>query len=381
MAKRGLGRGLGAIFGEDNPALLKHDRQDQATDRMDREAAPDRQKDDKTDAKKTGTGKAASGKAASLKDGHKKDTGSRSGVKGAAGYEKSSGSSAVKAPGVRDLGITKAETDKSPETEPALLRISKIEPNRSQPRKNFEEESLSELAESIKRFGVIQPLIVRKSGSVYKLIAGERRWRAARLAGLKEVPVIIRDFEDEDAAEIALIENIQREDLSPLEEARAYRELMDSYGLTQEALSEKVSKSRASIANSLRLLQLPEEVLELLEAGRLSFGHARCLITIEDKESLIGLAREIADKGLSVREAEKRAAALKRNAGRLKAEKQEAVTEEAERRHILIEALARELTDGLGTKVSIREGSKDRGRIEIEYYSLDELNRITDRLR
>ena len=353
MAKRGgLGRGLEAIF-EDAPS-----------------------------------------KASAAKEGAKTESGSDT-VKNEAKTSKRADKEKGRGPALKAgkgvLPVIKEDADKTSEDighDRRFVRISLIEPNRGQPRKSFDEESLSELAESIKRFGLLQPLIVRKTGFTYTIIAGERRWRAARLAGLKEVPVIIRDFADEDAAEIALIENIQREDLKPLEEALAYKELMESYGLTQEAVAEKVAKSRAAIANSLRLLQLPKEVQELISEGRLSAGHARCLITIEDRESLIKLAREIADKQLSVREAEKRAAALKKklkDSAEAKAEGEEALDEakraDNERIQILMEALERELTEGLETKVRIKSGGKEKGRIEIEYYSLDELDRLVKRLR
>ena len=259
-----------------------------------------------------------------------------------------------------------------------LIRISAIEPNRSQPRKNFDDEALSELADSIKRFGILQPLILQKQGRGYRIIAGERRWRAARLAGLKEVPAIIRELKKEDAAEIALIENIQREDLDPLEEARAYKELIEAYGLTQEEVAEKVSKSRAAVANSLRLLQLPETVLEILSAGGLSAGHARCLITLGDADIQLRLAKEIAEKGLSVRETERRAAAYKAQAEKKKEQKDEGLSDKDE---ILLRDLERQLCEGMSTKVHIRALNPNKGRIEIEYYSMDELNRIADMLR
>ena len=265
-----------------------------------------------------------------------------------------------------------------PQGEIQMIRISAVEPNKGQPRKSFDQESLSELADSIKRFGIIQPLILQKQGRGYRIIAGERRWRAARLAGLKEVPAIIRDLKKEDAAEIALIENIQREDLGPLEEAMAYKELVEAYGLTQEEVAEKVSKSRAAVANSLRLLQLPAEVLELLSNGSLSAGHARCLITIPDTKAQLLLAKEIAQKGLSVRETEKRAAAYKKQTEN---DKKKTGKKLSDKEELLLRDLEKQLCEGLNTRVHIRAASSQRGRIEIEYYSVDELNRISDLLR
>ena len=184
------------------------------------------------------------------------------------------------------------------------VKISMIEPNRSQPRKKFDEEALTELSESMKKFGVLQPLLVKKSGEFYEIIAGERRWRAAKLAGLKEIPVIIKEIEDKEAAEIAVIENIQREDLSPIEEALAYRRLITEFGLTQEEVAERVSKNRSTITNSLRLLNLDDRVRELLEEGKLSSGHARALLAVENRERQYELAMIIIEKGLNVRETE-----------------------------------------------------------------------------
>lgn len=345
MAKKALGRGLGAIFGGE----------------------------DISSAREQEKNKAASGGS-----GEPVKKQSKPGRKTEAAEQTEKASEKEKKQPKRKEKTSPAEKAGS-ESERRYVRTSLVEPNRSQPRKNFDEESLRELSDSIKRFGILQPLIVRKTGITYTIVAGERRWRAAKLAGLKEVPVIVTDLDKEDAAEIALIENLQREDLGPVEEALAFRELMDGYGLTQEEVAEKVSKSRASIANSLRLLQLPGEVLELLTEGRISAGHARCLITIEDEKELKALATEIAEKGLSVREAEKRAAALKKKTGSGPVKKKE--DPEAERREIFLKDLELRLCEGLNTKVHIRAGRKEQGRIEIEYYSLDELNRISDLLR
>lgn len=378
MAKKGLGRGLDAIFRNDDTA---------ASERIRGKRETEKSSDKEKKTEESGSVK-ASDKEDKEKEASEKETGkdaSKGKKTGTAERKASSEKTAAKKKSSASGVSGKAEPEKSGEkaSDRRFVRISLIEPNRDQPRKKFDEESLAELAGSIKRYGIIQPLIVKKTGFTYTIIAGERRWRAARLAGLKEVPVIIRDIEDQAAAEIALIENIQREDLGAVEEAMAYRELIDAYGLTQEEVAERVAKSRSAIANSLRLLQLPEEVLLLISEDKLSAGHARCLITIDDREELIALAREIADKGLSVREAEKKADAIK---------KRKAATAETDTAHagdaddiardrVFLDKLERELTGGLGTKVRIKPGKKDRGRIEIDYYSLEELNRISDLLR
>ena len=188
---------------------------------------------------------------------------------------------------------------------PVLLKINDIEPNRNQPRKKFNEDALQELSESIKQFGVIQPLVVQKRDDYYEIIAGERRWRASKLAGIKEVPVIIKDYSEQEIVEIALIENIQREDLNPIEEAQAYRRLIDEYDLKQDELAERISKSRTAITNSMRLLKLSDDVQQMLIEDMISSGHARALLSIEDKEQQYQLALKIMDEKLSVRETEK----------------------------------------------------------------------------
>lgn len=273
---------------------------------------------------------------------------------------------------LKEAKATAASTkDVSRET---YVSLSRIEPNRSQPRKKFDEESLQELAASMKRFGILQPLLVKQKGLMYEIIAGERRWRAAKLAGLTEVPVIVRSFDEQTSAEIAIIENIQREDLGPIEEARAYQSLIKEYGLTQEEVAEHVSKNRSTITNSLRLLQLTERVLALLSDGKLSAGHARALLMISDPVVQEQLAEEIVERHLSVRDAERLAKAA------AKAKKKEASEEEQELNMYLIDA-ARKLTEHLGTKVQIRQGARGKGKVEIEYYNNDDLNKILDILR
>lgn len=254
------------------------------------------------------------------------------------------------------------------------VRISLIEPNSLQPRKNFDEEALNELADSIKKYGVLQPLLVKKTGQTYQIIAGERRWRAAKLAGLTEIPVIEKDLADRETAEVALIENLQREDLNPVEEAMAYRDLIEEYGLKQEELAEKVSKNRTTITNSLRLLQLGDELLSRVSEGKLSAGHARALLSVEDAARRKQLADRVINLGLSVRETEKMA----KNAKEAKTEKQAA-------KKVPVDAyskeVAKQLTKSLGTKVSLKPGRDGAGKIEIEYYSTDGLNALLEKLR
>lgn len=253
------------------------------------------------------------------------------------------------------------------------IKLRLIEPNRNQPRKDFNEEGLQELAESIRVHGVVQPLIVTKRGDHYQIVAGERRWRAAKIAGLREVPAIVKDYSDKEIDEISLIENIQRQDLNPVEEAGAYQRLMNEYGLTQEALSERLAKSRAAIANSLRLLRLPEEVQELLKTSEISTGHAKVLLGLDTAEKQTRAARIVAEEHLSVRETEKLVKDFdkaprvpkKRDLGSSLA------YEESENR----------LKELLKAQVRIRRKKENTGRIEIEYYSVDELERILSHIR
>ncbi len=253
------------------------------------------------------------------------------------------------------------------------LNINRIEPNKSQPRKNFNEDALVELADSIKQFGVIEPLVVTKKKGYYELIAGERRWRAARMAGLKEVPVVIKDYTDQEIVEIALIENLQREDLNPIEEAMAYDRLIQEFHLKQDEVAERVSKSRTTITNSLRLLKLCEPVQQMLIDDMLSTGHVRALISIEDKELQHDTAMYIFDKKLSVRETESYVKKLL--SGKIKSQKEVAVTEE--NLDFLYKDIEEKLKDILGTKATIKAKNNNKGKIEIEYYSQDDLDRIT----
>lgn len=256
------------------------------------------------------------------------------------------------------------------------LNINRIEPNKNQPRKHFDEDALAELAESIKQFGVIEPLVVTKRKGFYELIAGERRWRAARLAGLKEVPVVIKDYSDQEVVEIALIENIQREDLNPIEEAHAYERLIKEFNLKQDEVAERVSKSRTTITNSLRLLKLTERVQQMLIDDMLSTGHVRALITIEDADLQYETALYIFDKKLSVRETESYVKKLL--SGKLEKAEESAATEEDI--SFLYKEIEERLKNVLGTKTVIKAKNKNKGKIEIEYYSEDDLERITQLL-
>ena len=251
-----------------------------------------------------------------------------------------------------------------------MMKISDIEPNREQPRKNFDKEALQELADSIKQFGIIQPIVVQKKDDYYDIIAGERRWRAAKLAKLKEVPVIIKEYSDREVMEIALIENIQRKDLNPIEEALAYKSLIDEYSLKQEELANRVSKSRTAIANSMRLLKLTDSVQNMLINDEISMGHARALLTLEQEDLQIEAAKTIVSKGLSVRDTEK----LVKSILNPKQVKLPIPSAEA----AIYDAIANKLREKMGTKVSINHKKNGKGKIEIEYYSQEELERLLE---
>ena len=257
-----------------------------------------------------------------------------------------------------------------------ILKISLIEPNRSQPRRNFDEDSLADLAESIRQYGILQPLLVVPRDSHYEIIAGERRWRAAKLAGLKEVPVIIREYTDQEIMEISLIENIQREDLNPIEEAQAYQRLIQEFHMTQEELSQKISRSRTSISNRIRLLRLTPGVQKMLADGSISEGHARALLPLEAAELQEIAAEQILDEDLSVRDTEKLVKKMLTPPVDPKP-----VPEGQEQNRIIYEKLEEELCARMGTKVSIKRRNAEKGRIQIDYYSLEELERLVEFLR
>lgn len=262
-----------------------------------------------------------------------------------------------------------------------MMDIRKIEPDREQPRKEFDADKIAELADSIKQHGVLQPLLVQKckaeSGDYYKIIAGERRWRAAKQAGLTEIPVLVKDCTQEEVFAISLIENIQREDLNPMEEAQAYQRLMKEYNLTQEKIAEKLGKSRSGIANSLRLLKLAPEAQELLSHGELSTGHAKVLLGLEDEKKQAALAAKCVAEDLSVRQLEQ---LLKKAEAKSEGKETPAEPKKKSAEELAYEALSNELRDIFGTRVNILPGPK-KSKIEIEYYSEEDLERILDLLK
>jgi ParB-like partition proteins len=260
------------------------------------------------------------------------------------------------------------------QSNPNLINISDIEPNKKQPRKDFDEETLLELSSSIKEYGILQPLLVKKNKDYYELIAGERRWRAAKLAGLKKVPVIIGEYTDKEVMEISLIENIQRENLNPIEEALAYQQLIKEFDLKQEELAERVSKSRSVITNTMRLLKLDKRVQEMLSEKEISMGHARALLSIEDKDLQFSYAQKIVNEALSVREIE----IIVKEMLEPKNEVIKNVVKKEKNENIFYKDVENRIRGILGTKVSINEKNANKGKIEIEYYSLDELERLID---
>ena len=320
MARRGLGKGLGVFFSED--AAEKH---------------PAKQEQEKTPQKKnlpdTGNGKTE----------HRPEK---------AGSEK-----------VIEKVVEKPVEQK--------LKLSLIEPNQSQPRKKFDEEGLKELADSIKTYGVLQPLIVQKKKDHYEIIAGERRWRAAKMAGITEVPVLIREYDRQQSMEVALIENVPRAALNPIEGAQAYQRLIQEFHLTQEEIAARVSKNRATITNSMRLLKLDERVQEMLSDGRISSGHARAILGVENGEQQFQLANKIVQEVLSVRDVEKLVKMMNRPEKKKKEEKGPDI-------QLIYRQLEEKLKSIMGTKVTINRKDRNKGRIEIEYYSQEELERIIE---
>ena len=255
-----------------------------------------------------------------------------------------------------------------------MLKLDLVQPNKEQPRKTFDEEKINELAESIKNYGVLQPLLVQKNDSFYEIIAGERRWRAAKAAGLKEVPAVLKEYSKQEAMEISLIENVQRADLNPIEEALGYRQLIDEFGLTQEEIAVRVAKSRTAITNTMRLLKLDEQIQNMLVQGVITSGHARALLSLEDTQMQLKAAKEILDKKLSVRETERLVKRLqKETSGEKKEEKKKDET-----LALIYQDLEDRMKSVMGTKVSIHNKDKNKGRIEIEYYSEAELERIVE---
>ena len=353
MAKKaGLGRGLDALFADAAPII----------EELDAPAGTD-------------TGGEADTPAADAAEGKKKTPAGK-----AAG---SAGKTADKASG-RDAGKSSDKAKKAAdagddEDRVLYIDINDIRPNSAQPRIHFDEAKLSELASSIKTNGVIQPLIVRENSAGYELVAGERRWRASRIAGLRKVPCIVRNFDDRQNAIVAIIENMQREDLNPIEEAKGLRSMTEKYGFTQEQVSASLGRSRTYITNSIRLLKLPDEIQEYVSSGQMSAAHGRTIINIPDKARQMEVARKIIRNDLSVRATEKLAEKVKdelrpERRKRKKASKPEGV------RSAEIEAVEKELMSLAGTRVRIA-GDESAGRIEMDYYSLDELNRLIETLR
>ena len=263
-----------------------------------------------------------------------------------------------------------AKTNPQEKESAIKVKITKVEPNKEQPRKSFDEDALIELSESIKQFGVLQPLLVQDKKDYYEIIAGERRWRAAKMAGLKEIPVIIKNFTEQEVVEISLIENIQRENLNPIEEAIAYKRLLTEFNLKQDEVAERVSKSRTAVTNSMRLLKLDEKVQQMVIDDMISTGHARALLGIEDKEKQYQIAQEIFDKKLSVRETEKLVKKMQKEKIAPEKEKLD------EKTLVAYHDVEEKMKAIFGTKVRINAKDNKKGKIEIEYYSMDEFNRI-----
>lgn len=379
MSKRtGLGRGLGAFFGNDyedaeagKSSAKPSDEAGKKTSVRETEQEIEKKSLEELDMVLPGSKKqkksASAGKTAAktVGKGNRMGVAKASGKTTTEGKTRTAGETAAKSEPV--VKIVEVEKEK-------FLNISEIEPNVSQPRKMFDEEQLGELAESIRRYGVLQPLLVQKKGDRYELIAGERRWRAAKLAGFREVPVIVREYTRQQTMEIALIENVQRADLNPIEEAKAYQMLIQEFGLRQEDVAERVAKNRATITNSMRLLKLDERVQEMLIQDRLTGGHARALLSLEDGEKQYQLALKTVENHLSVREVERLVKEL------LKPKKVKKKADPERDMEVFFKDLEEKLKGVMGTKVSINRKDKNKGRIEIEYYSSAELERLIELL-
>lgn len=355
MAKRGLGRGLGAFFGDEvanneTPMVKRAPRTAKKEENS--------QKNEKT--------------SESEHTSENKKTTEKTVVKPVENTAKDEKNNASKEP-------EKVIVEKIVEVEKVVekpveqkLKITLIEPNGTQPRKKFNEDELAELADSIREFGILQPLLVQKKDNHYEIIAGERRWRAAKLAGLTEVPVLIREYDKQRTMEVSLIENIQRSDLNPIEEALGYQRLIQEFHLTQEEIASRVSKNRATITNSMRLLKLDERIQHMLVEGQLTSGHARALLGLEDGEKQFQAAQKIIQENLSVRDVEKLVKLLNRP------EKEPKTPEKGPDINLIYKQIEERLKTIMGTKVVINRKDKNKGRIEIEYYSQEELERIIE---
>ena len=367
MTKRkGLGRGLGVFFETDEPKIAEispvNERNEEAAGAAGEKAGAEAGKKDA--AGKTASTAAARG-AAEKKQAEKKPAEKKQAEKKPAERKAAEKKPAIKKPAVKKQDDRKDSAEKAE----MMLNIAFLEPNAGQPRRYFNEDELQELADSIRKVGILQPLLVTKQGDHYEIIAGERRFRAAKLAGLKEVPVLVREYSRQQKLEIALIENVQRADLNPIEEAKAYDTLIREFGLRQEDVAEKVSKNRATITNSMRLLKLDDRVQELLTQNSLSSGHARALIPLENGDLQYQTAMKILNQGLSVRDTEKLVKTLLSPAKKKKSEDHSL--------DMFYQEMEENLRLVIGSKVNIRRKRGNKGKIEIEYYSSDELERIS----
>lgn len=390
MAKRGLGKGLGAFFGEEVTATKEN-----AAEKVSRSERKEHLMANQGTAKNTeknGTGaESDSGKAAKKAgntavstDAAKKNNSRNAGNSEPVVVEKVVEKIVEKPVEKIVEKIVEKPVEKIVEKvvekpvekiveKPVeqTLKLNLIEPNSEQPRKNFDEESLQELADSIKQYGILQPLIVQKKGNHYEIIAGERRWRAAKLAGITDVPVLIREYDKQQTMEIALIENVQRADLNPIEEAQAFQQLIQEFHLTQEEIANRVSKNRATITNSMRLLKLDVRVQDMLADGKISSGHARALLGLEEGERQYQVAVKITEEKLSVRDVEKLVKMMNRPPKEKKPEKGPDID-------LIYRQVEDKLKSIMGTKVVINQKGKNKGRIEIEYYSQEELERLIE---
>ena len=390
MAKRGLGKGLGAFFGEEVTATKEN-----AAEKVSRSERKEHLMANQGTAKNTeknGTGaesdrgKAAkkAGNTAVSTDAAKKNNSRNAGNSEPVVVEKVVEKIVEKPVEKIVEKIVEKPVEKIVEKvvekpvekiveKPVeqTLKLNLIEPNSEQPRKNFDEESLQELADSIRQYGILQPLIVQKKGNHYEIIAGERRWRAAKLAGITDVPVLIREYDKQQTMEIALIENVQRADLNPIEEAQAFQQLIQEFHLTQEEIANRVSKNRATITNSMRLLKLDVRVQDMLADGKISSGHARALLGLEEGERQYQVAVKITEEKLSVRDVEKLVKMMNPPPKEKKPEKGPDID-------LIYRQVEDKLKSIMGTKVVINQKDKNKGRIEIEYYSQEELERLIE---
>ncbi len=356
MAKRGLGKGLGAFFGEEVTTTKEN-----AAEKVSRSERKEHLMVNQGTTKNT------------EKDGTGKKTDSSKTAKTGTNAETIVVEKIVEKPVEKIVEkIVEKPVEKIVEKPiEQTLKLNLIEPNSEQPRKNFDEESLQELADSIKQYGILQPLIVQKKGNHYEIIAGERRWRAAKLAGVTDVPVLIREYDKQQTMEIALIENVQRADLNPIEEAQAFQQLIQEFHLTQEEIANRVSKNRATITNSMRLLKLDIRVQDMLAEGKISSGHARALLGLEEGERQYQVAAKIIEEKLSVRDVEKLVKMMNRPPKEKKPEKGPDID-------LIYRQVEDKLKSIMGTKVVINQKDKNKGRIEIEYYSQEELERLIE---